>query len=64
MCSCESNFSLQMKLVVCLTLKNINKCLHKFYLEYISVGEHNNMNDDEDTPAKISRHPEHMQHWA
>ena len=50
MCSCETNFSLQMKLVVCMTLKNINKCLPKFYLEYISVGVHYNMNDEEDPP--------------
>ena len=46
-----------MKLVICLKLKNIYQCLHKLYLEYISIGVQNNMNDDGEPPAKISRHP-------
>ena len=56
MCSCESEFSLQIKVGVCLILKNINQCLQKHYLEYVSVGLHNNMNDDGDPSTKISRH--------
>ena len=55
MCSCESRFSLQVKEVVCLTVKDIKKCFHQFYLEYISVRIHNSMNDDRDPPSKISR---------
>ena len=38
-------------------IKNLNQCLHKFYLEYISVGVHNNMDDDGEPPAKRSRYP-------
>ena len=57
MCSCESMFSLQMKVVVSLKLKNINQCLHKLYLEYISIGVHNSMNDYVDPPTKRPRHP-------
>ena len=56
-CSYESRFSLKTKVVFCLTLKNINQCLQKLYLEYLSVGVHNNTNDDEEPPKKRSRNP-------
>ena len=45
-----------MKVVSFLEIKNINHCLNKFYLEYISIGIHNNMNDDGYPPAKIPIH--------
>ena len=54
MCLFESRLSLQIKQVVCLTVKNINQCFHQFYLEYISVRIYNSMNDDRDPPSKIS----------
>ena len=46
-----------MKVVVSFKLKNIYQCLHKLYLEYISIGVHKKKNDDREPPAKISRHP-------